>query len=264
VKSKATLRGGDSQSIKTTIKPGSTRLDVLLVKRGLAPSRERAQAMLMAGHVRANGATLNKPGSKVSDDAEIEIVGEPQRYASRGGMKLEGAIEDFRVEPKGKVCLDVGSSTGGFTDCLLQHGAERVYAVDVTISQLEWKLQKDARVKTVECNARYLKPDNVGEPVELITMDLSFISVAKVLPSITPLATPGAEFLILVKPQFELEKREVGKGGIVRDPLLREKAVRGVVAAAENAGLEVLGVKPSRLPGAEGNQEYFLHARWRG
>ena len=264
MKSKATLRSRRSESSKTTTKPGRARLDVLLVEKGLAASRERAQAMLMAGQVRVNGAMTEKPGSKVSYDAAIEIIGEPQRYVSRGGMKLEGAIEDFRVDAKGKVCLDVGSSTGGFTDCLLQHGAERVYAVDVTTSQLDWKLQKDARVRMLECNARYLRLEDVGEQAQLITMDLSFISAAKVLPAITALAAPGAEFLILVKPQFELEKREVGKGGIVRDPLLHEKAVRSVTAAAEKAGLEVLGVQPSRLAGAEGNQEYFLRARWRG
>ena len=220
--------------------------------------------MLMAGQVRVEGGVMEKPGSQVSDEAAIEVVGEPQPYVSRGGVKLEGALADFGVEAKGKVCLDVGSSTGGFTDCLLQHGAARVYPVDVTISQLDWKLQRNPQVKAVERNARYLRPEDVGEPVQLITVDLSFISVTKVLPAIIPLAAPGAEFLILVKPQFELEKRAVGKGGIVREPALREKAAQSVAAAADQAGLEVLGVRPSRLPGAEGNQEYFLHARSRG
>jgi len=239
-------------------------LDLLLVERGLAASRERAQAMLMAGQVRVDGSIAEKPGSRVSDDTAIEIVGETLRYASRGGLKLEGALRDFGVEVTGKICLDVGSSTGGFTDCLLQYGAARVYAVDVTISQLDWKLQKDPRVRTVERNARYLRKEDLGEPVQFVTVDLSFISVTKVLPALLPLAAPGAEFLTLVKPQFELEKRGDGKGGIVRDPEMQQNAVRNVAAAAENAGLEILGIKASQVPGAEGNQEYFLHARLRG
>jgi 23S rRNA (cytidine1920-2'-O)/16S rRNA (cytidine1409-2'-O)-methyltransferase len=241
-----------------------TRLDILLVERGLAPSRERAQAMLLAGNVRVNGKRMDKPGTRLATDAQIEIAGEAQRYSSRGGLKLEGALEDFGVAPQDKTCLDVGSSTGGFTDCLLQHGARRVYAVDVTISQLDWKLQKDPRVVPIERNARYLKPDDVGELVALVTMDVSFISVTKVLPAIAPLATAGGDFLILVKPQFELEKQQVGKGGIVRDAALQEKAVANVTAAAAALGLEIIGVRASRITGTEGNQEFFLHARCSG
>ncbi len=201
-----------------------TRLDVLLVERGLAPSRERAQAMLLAGNVRVNGKPMDKPGTRLAADALIELAGESLRYSSRGGLKLEGALEDFDVTAREKTCLDVGSSNGGFTDCLLQHGARRVYAVDVTVNQLDWKLQ-DARVTTIERNARYLKAEDVGELVDLVTMDVSFISVTKVLPAIVPIAKPGADLLILVKPQFELEKQQVGKGGIVRDAALHEKAV---------------------------------------
>ncbi len=264
MKSKAQPRSLHSEPPQKKTKPEKTRLDVLLVERGLAPSRERARAMLMAGQVRVDGSIAEKPGSRVSNEAAIEIVGKTLRYASRGGLKLEGALRDFGVEVSGKICLDVGSSTGGFTDCLLQHGAARVYAIDVTIRQLDWKLQKDPRVKTVERNARYLRREDLGEPVQLVTLDLSFISVTKVLPAILPLAGPGAEFLILVKPQFELAKREVGKGGIVRDPGMQQKAVRTVTAAAERIGLDVLGSKPSQIPGAEGNQEYFLHARLKG
>jgi 23S rRNA (cytidine1920-2'-O)/16S rRNA (cytidine1409-2'-O)-methyltransferase len=264
MKSKAKPRSSHLESPQKKTKTAKTRLDVLLVERGLAASRQRAQAMLMAGQVRVDGRTAEKPGSRVSDNAAIEIFGEPLRYASRGGLKLERALRDFGVEVAGKICLDVGSSTGGFTDCLLQQGAARVYAVDVTISQLDWKLQKDPRVKTVERNARYLRREDLGEPVQLVAVDLSFISVTKVLPAILPLAAPGAEFLILVKPQFELEKREVGKGGIVRDPEIRQKAVQNVATVAENAGLEILGMKPSQIPGAEGNREYFLHARSKG
>jgi 23S rRNA (cytidine1920-2'-O)/16S rRNA (cytidine1409-2'-O)-methyltransferase len=245
-------------------KTEKTRLDVLLVERGLAPSRERAQAMLLAGNVRVNGKPMDKPGTRLAADALIELAGENMRYSSRGGLKLEGALEDFGVTAQDKTCLDVGSSTGGFTDCLLQHGARRVYAVDVTINQLDWKLQKDARVVTIERNARYLKAEDVGELVDLVTMDVSFISVTKVLPAIAPLAKAGGYFLILVKPQFELEKQQVGKGGIVRDAALREKAVANVTAAAAALGLEIVGVRASHITGTEGNQEFFLHARRSG
>jgi 23S rRNA (cytidine1920-2'-O)/16S rRNA (cytidine1409-2'-O)-methyltransferase len=249
--------------LRRTAKPGKARLDVLLVERGLAPSRERAQALLLAGQVRVNGTRADKAGTQVARDVRLEIAGEALRYASRGGMKLEGALEEFGVTPQGRICLDTGSSTGGFTDCLLQHGARKVYAVDVTIDQLDWKLRRHERVVTVERNARYLRPADLGEPAELVAMDVSFISVTKVLPAVLAVTAPGAEFLILIKPQFELEKREVGKGGIVRDAALHQKAIERVSAAAAEAGLEILGVRPSRLPGAEGNQEFFLHARRR-
>src|SRR4029077_3195996 len=234
-----------------------TRLDVLLVERGLAPSRERAQAMLLAGQVRVNGERMEKPGTRVAAAARIELAGEGLRYSSRGGLKLEGALEDFVVTPQDKTCLDVGSSTGGFTDCLLQHGARRVYAVDVTVNQLDWKLQKDPRVVTTERKSRYLKPEDVGELVDLVTMDVSFISVTKVLPAIVPITNPGADFLVHIKPQFELEKQQVGKGGIVRDPALHEKAVANVTAAAAALGLEIAGVRASHITGTEGNQEFF-------
>jgi 23S rRNA (cytidine1920-2'-O)/16S rRNA (cytidine1409-2'-O)-methyltransferase len=245
-------------------KPGKARLDVLLVERGLATSRERAQAMLLAGQVRVNDVKMEKAGSQVATDARIEIAGETLRYASRGGLKLEGAIEDFGVDPRDRVCLDIGSSTGGFTDCLLQRGARKVYAVDVSIDQLDWKLRQDSRVVRIERNARYLRAEDVGESPSLIVMDVAFISVTKILPALVAIAPPNTEFLILIKPQFELEKREVGKGGIVRDTALREKAVDRVQTVAAEAGLEILGVQPSHLAGAEGNQEYFLHARRRG
>lgn len=244
-------------------KLGKERIDVLLVARGLAPSRERAQALLLAGLVRVNGQPISKAGARVAKDSLIEIAGEANPYASRGGLKLEGALGDFAVSAQGKICLDVGSSTGGFTDCLLQRGASKVYAVDVTIDQLDWKLRQDLRVITIERNARYLRPEDVAEKAALVVIDVSFISVAKVLPAIVPVAAASADFLVLVKPQFELEKNEVGKGGIVRDAALHQKAIERVVAAAEAAALEIIGVKPSHLPGAEGNQEFFLHARHR-
>jgi 23S rRNA (cytidine1920-2'-O)/16S rRNA (cytidine1409-2'-O)-methyltransferase len=250
-----------SQARKT--KPGKARLDLLLVERALAPSRERAQALVLAGQVRVGGAMIDKAGTQVATDASVEIVGEALRYASRGGLKLEGALEDFGVSPQGLVCMDVGSSTGGFTDCLLQNGARKVLAVDVTIDQLDWKLRRDARVATVKRNARYLKPEDIGEEVNFVTVDVSFISVSKILEAIVPVASRGADFLILVKPQFELDKRDVGKGGIVRDAALHQKAIERVVTAAAEVGLEIIGVRPSRLTGAEGNQEFFLRARRR-
>ncbi len=245
-------------------RPGKSRLDVLIVERGLAPSRERAQAMLLAGNILVNGQKIEKPGTQIATDAPIEIIGETLRYVSRGGLKLEGALKDFGVSPQGKICLDIGSSTGGFTDCLLQQGASRVYAVDVSVDQLDWKLRKDPRVITIERNARHLRPEDIPERAVLITMDVSFISATKVLPSIVPVACASTDFLILIKPQFELEKREVGKGGIVRDVLLHQKAIERVSAGAVELALELRGVRPSHLTGAQGNQEFFLHARTRG
>jgi 23S rRNA (cytidine1920-2'-O)/16S rRNA (cytidine1409-2'-O)-methyltransferase len=235
------------------------RLDVLLADRGLAESRQKAQAMILAGEVRVEGQRADKTGIAFPVDARIEISGGGTRYASRAGQKLAGALRDFAVTPADRICLDAGSSTGGFTDCLLQQGAAKVYAVDVTISQLAWKLQRDARVTQLEMNVRYLKPEALAERPSLITADLSFISLSKVLPALAGAAAENAEFLLLIKPQFELERGQVGRGGIVREPELRDRAIARVRAAAEACGLRVLGVQPSRLPGAEGNQEFFLH-----
>lgn len=237
------------------------RLDVLLLERGLAESRQKAQAIILAGEVAVDGQKATKAGALVSPEAKLELVGVRPRYASRGGQKLEGALDDFGVDVAGRVCLDVGSSTGGFTDCLLQRGAARVYAVDVTVEQLAWKLQKDLRVIRVERNARELNAKDVPQPVDLVTVDVSFISAEKVLAPAAALARTGAEFLILVKPQFELDRGNIGRGGIVREPRLREKAIERVKQAAVKAGLEIVGVRPSRLQGAEGNQEFFLHTR---
>jgi 23S rRNA (cytidine1920-2'-O)/16S rRNA (cytidine1409-2'-O)-methyltransferase len=232
-----------------------------MVERRLTESRQRAQALILAGNVCVAGQKVTKAGAPVAVDARIEITGAQLRYASRGGLKLEGALEDFGVNPTGKTCLDAGASTGGFTDCLLQHGARRVYAVDVSVDQMNWKLARDARVVRIEKNVRYLTPEDIGETVDLVTLDLSFISVAKVLPQVVAVVRPGGELLILVKPQFELDRGDVGKGGIVREPELHERAIKRVRAAAEKAGLRVLGVRPSRITGAEGNQEFFVHAR---
>ncbi len=244
------------------------RLDMLLVKRGLAESRQKAQAMLLAGEVRVNGQRHDKPGERLPADIAIEITGAQQRYVSRGGFKLEGALDDFRVDPTGKICFDVGSSTGGFTDCLLQHGAAHVFAVDVSPDQMAWRLQQDPRVTRIRRNARELVPSDIAaasaQPMstpQLVVLDVAFISVAKVLPAVVSVVGPGAEFLILIKPQFELDRGDIGKGGIVRDPQLHARAIDRVHAAARASGLIEMGVKPSHLPGAEGNQEFFLHAR---
>jgi 23S rRNA (cytidine1920-2'-O)/16S rRNA (cytidine1409-2'-O)-methyltransferase len=242
-------------------KPGKVRIDQLLVDRGLAETRQRARALILAGRARADGRPVEKAGTMVRVDTRVEIAGTGSNYASRGGLKLEGALDDFAIDPAGWVALDIGSSTGGFTDCLIQRGAGRVYAVDVTPEQLDWKLRCDRRVVLLERNARYLRPEDIPEPVDLVTVDLSFISVTKVLGALAPLARPGGVFLILVKPQFELERGQVGRGGIVRDPALHERAVLRVRTAAEALGLEILGVRPSRTPGAEGNREFFLYAR---
>ncbi|HLW43663.1 MAG TPA: TlyA family RNA methyltransferase, partial [Candidatus Acidoferrales bacterium] len=198
-------------------KSAKKRLDLLVVERGLAESREKAQAMILAGEVRVNGERSEKAGAQISEDARIEVSGTSAKYASRGGIKLEGALEDFGIDVNGKICLDVGASTGGFTDCLLRHGARRVYAVDVTPQQIAWRLQQDARVTQIKANARNLRPEQIPEPAGLVTMDVSFISVAKVLPAVAAAAGPQAEFLILVKPQFELDRGDVGRGGIVRE-----------------------------------------------
>jgi 23S rRNA (cytidine1920-2'-O)/16S rRNA (cytidine1409-2'-O)-methyltransferase len=237
------------------------RLDLLLVERGFADTPQKALALVLAGEVRVNGAPANKAGVDVAADVRIDVISRAQKFASRGGFKLEGALEDFSINPAGRVCLDVGSSTGGFTDCLLQRGASCVYAVDVNVSQLAWKLQQDSRVIQMERNARELRGEDILEPIDLVVADVSFISVTKLLAPAFSVAKPGADFLVLIKPQFELRREDVGRGGIVKDVALHEKAIEKVHHAAQAAGLECLGVKPSRLPGAEGNQEYFLHAR---
>lgn len=242
-------------------KSAKKRLDLLLVERGLAETRTKAQAVILAGEILVNQQKITKAGALVPADAAIVKIGDAQPYASRAGLKLESALDDFGVNPDGRACLDVGSSTGGFTDCLLQRGAARVYAVDVNTAQLDWKLQRDPRVVKIQKNARELLATDLPEPAGIVTVDLSFISTAKVLPAIVPLARPGADFLILVKPQFELERRDIGKGGIVRDPALHQRAVERVGQAAAALGLRIVASQPSRLPGAEGNQEFFLHAR---
>jgi 23S rRNA (cytidine1920-2'-O)/16S rRNA (cytidine1409-2'-O)-methyltransferase len=237
------------------------RLDAVVVERGLAESLPKARAMILAGEIWVDGARAEKAGAAVSENARIEVLSRAQKYASRGGIKLAGALEDFAIYPAGCVCLDVGASTGGFTDCLLQNGAARVYAVDVSIDQLAWKLQQDSRVARIERNARELRREDISEPIDLAAVDVSFISVAKLLTPVLSTLKPGGQMLVLVKPQFELPREDVGAGGIVADVTLHERAIAIVREAATAAGLEIVGLKPSRLTGAEGNQEYFLHAR---
>lgn len=241
-------------------KAGRTRLDVLLVERGLAESRQKAAAMILAGEVRVNGQVVSKAGAAISSGAPIDVESRLQKYASRGGLKLEGALGDFGVAVSGRVCIDIGSSTGGFTHCLLRHGAARVYAVDVNVDQLAWKLRRDSRVTLVKKNARELTAADLPEKGSVVVTDVSFISVTKILLPAIAVAAESADFLILIKPQFELRRDEVGPGGIVRDSALHEKAIASVRQAATAAGLRCVAVAPSRLTGAEGNHEFFLCA----
>jgi 23S rRNA (cytidine1920-2'-O)/16S rRNA (cytidine1409-2'-O)-methyltransferase len=242
-------------------KTGRKRLDLLLVERGCADSPQKAMAMILAGEVQVDGQRVEKAGMPVAEDARIEVISRVQKFVSRGGRKLEGALEDFAIEPAGCVCMDIGASNGGFTDCLLQRGAARVYAVDVNVEQLDWKLRQNPRVIPIDRNARELRVEDLPESVDIVVIDVSFISVRKVIEPAIPVAKPRAGFLILIKPQFELRREEIGRGGIVKDKKLHDKAILTVRECAESVGLDYLGVRPSHLLGAEGNQEYFLHAR---
>ena len=244
-----------------TTRKERARLDVLVFERGLAASREKAQAMILAGEVLVNGVAAAKSGQAILRDAIIQVNSRIHKYVSRGGFKLEGALRDFSIDVTGKICLDLGSSNGGFTDCLLQHGAARVYAVDVNVEQLDWKLQQDARVIRIKKNARELLAPDLGETVKAVVADVSFISVTKILPAVLPIAEAGSDFLILIKPQFELRREDIGPGGIVSDAGLHQRAIDSVRDSAVALRLNAIGVKASQLAGAEGNQEFFLHAR---
>ncbi len=241
----------------------SIRLDRLLMERGLAESREKAQALILAGQVLVDEQKVEKCGATVSTGAALRIVGEPGKYVSRAGRKLEGALDHFRIQAEGRLCLDVGASTGGFTDCLLQRGAAKVFAVDVGTNQLDWKLRQDPRVVGLEkANARYLTLKQIGVRVALAVMDVSFISSTLILPALPPLLEPGADLLVLVKPQFEVGRGQVGKGGIVRDSRLQQEAVTRVSHKLFELGFGQLDSAESVLPGTSGNREYFLHAIW--
>jgi 23S rRNA (cytidine1920-2'-O)/16S rRNA (cytidine1409-2'-O)-methyltransferase len=236
------------------------RLDRLLVERGLAESREKAQALIMAGEVMVNGQKALKPGHPVDAAARVDVAGKLP-YVSRGGIKLAAALDGFGIHVKSAVCMDVGSSTGGFTDCLLQHGAARVHAVDVGEGQLDWKLRNDPRVVVHEgINARGLRFDDIGEQIDLATLDVSFISATLILPALTPILRPEGRMVILIKPQFEVGKGQVGKGGIVRRPELHQWACARVAEAVKNLGFET-SVMESPILGAEGNKEFLLYAR---
>ncbi|HXX22481.1 MAG TPA: TlyA family RNA methyltransferase [Terriglobia bacterium] len=240
------------------------RLDRLLVERGLADTRTRAQAMVLAGEVLVDEQKVEKCGFLASVGAKLRLLGEQLKYVSRGGLKLEGALAHFGISPQAKICLDIGASTGGFTDCLLRHGAARVFAVDVGTNQLDWKLRRDSRVVSLEkTNARNLNLDLLDARVELVTVDVSFISATLILPVLPPLLEMPADVLVLVKPQFEVGKGQVGRGGIVREPALRQEAVDKVSHKLLELGFRDLAQAESVLPGAEGNIECFLHAVWR-
>ena len=237
------------------------RVDRLLVERGLAPTRTRAQALVMAGRVLVGDRRVEKASETFPPDAPLRVRGgdDPAaRYVGRGGLKLERALAEFQVNPEGFVCLDVGASTGGFTDCLLQHGARRVVALDVGHNQIDWRLRTDPRVEVREgVNARGLAPGDFGERFDLVTVDVSFISATKILPALVPLLKEGGRLVVLVKPQFEVGRGEVGKGGVVRDPARHARVVGEVNAAALALGLRVRGVTDSPITGADGNKEFL-------
>jgi 23S rRNA (cytidine1920-2'-O)/16S rRNA (cytidine1409-2'-O)-methyltransferase len=244
-----------------------TRLDLLLVERGLASSRERARALILAGRVLVREQKIDKPGTSVAADAEIRLLGEDQPYVSRGGLKLAAALDHWKIAAHGRACLDVGASTGGFTDCLLQHGAAHVTAVDTGFGQIAMKLRNDPRVTPLErTNARFLEPGSLAagkaasEPA-LLVVDVSFISATLVIPAVLAAAPSLRQAVVLVKPQFEAGREYVGKGGIVRSPEAHQLAVAKVADCMQSLGWEVVGTIPSPITGAEGNQEFLLYAK---
>ena len=233
------------------------RLDQAMVERGLCDTREQAKRLVLAGEVSVDGRRVDKPATKVAGESEIGVKARPP-FVSRGGIKLAGALDEFGVDVAGKVCLDVGASTGGFTDCLLQRGAAKVYAFDVGTNQLAWKLRSDPRVVSRErFNVRHMKPEDVGEPIDLAVFDVSFISLTLVLPPVFSVLRPDGDIVCLIKPQFELSRDEVGKGGIVRDEALREQAVEKIRTFCVGEGKAWREVVASSIAGTDGNQEYL-------
>lgn len=236
-----------------------TRLDVLLVEQGLLDSRQKAQAHIMAGLVFVNGQRVDKPGTAVANDAQIEVRGRALPYVSRGGLKLEKAMQCFPLTPKGKVCMDIGASTGGFTDCMLQNGAVKVYAVDVGYGQLAWKLRTDERVINMErTNIRNVTPEALDEPIEFFSVDVSFISLHHIFPVAQVITTPDAMGVCLVKPQFEAGREKVGKNGVVRDPATHREVLHNAMGYAAANGFAVRGLDFSPVKGPEGNIEYLM------
>ena len=242
------------------MRKNKTRLDVILVDRGLAPSRERARALILAGQVSVDGQVISKAGAPVAADARVELATPDHPYVSRGGVKLAGALDTFGVDPAGRRALDVGASTGGFTDVLLQRGAESVIALDVGHGQLDWRLRNDARVVVRErVNARALTRDDVPHAVSLVTIDVAFISLRHILPALPPFLDRPADIVALVKPQFEAGREQVGKHGLVTDPAIHDAVIARVTEAALACGFARAGLTPSPITGATGNQEFFLH-----
>lgn len=236
------------------------RLDCYLVEQQLAPSRERAQALILAGKVRVAGEPAQKAGQLIASGTAVEVLEADHPYVGRGGVKLEHALQHFGIDVAQQVCLDAGASTGGFTDCLLQRGAAKVYAVDVGYGQLAWKLRNDPRVVVIErTNLRTMAPETIPEPIDLVTLDLSFISLTKIFPMVHQLLGRGGIIVALIKPQFEVGKAHVGKGGIVRDPQARARSVDAVIAATQELGWEHRGTVESPLHGADGNVEFLAY-----
>ena len=237
------------------------RIDQTLVERGFFESREHAKRAIMAGEVRVGEQPITKAAAMIDLDAAISIAESPQ-FVGRGALKLSGALDFFKIDPNGKVALDIGASTGGFTDCLLQRGAAKVFAVDVGRGQLAWKIRNDPRVVVLEkVNARFLSSEHIPEPIDLCVIDVSFISLTLILPRAFELITPDGMILALIKPQFELQRKDVGRGGIVREPALHEKAQQKIVKFAQEAKYDVVGVVPSPITGTDGNQEFFICIR---
>ena len=238
------------------------RLDVLLVNRGLAASREKAKAVIMAGIVYVDGQKEDKAGATFVDTVNIEVRGNTLKYVSRGGLKLEKAMSHFGLSLEGKVCMDVGASTGGFTDCMLQNGAVKVYSIDVGHGQLDWKLRNDPRVVCMErTNIRYVTPEDIGEPASFVSIDVSFISLTKVLTPVRELLAENGEIVCLIKPQFEAGREKVGKKVVVRDPKVHLEVIRAVMDFASSIGFEILHLEFSPIKGPEGNIEYLLHLK---
>ena len=236
-----------------------------MVEKGLTQSRERARALIMSGKVLINDQPADKPGAAVSDADMVILRGEDIRYVSRGGLKLEAALQSFDIKTAGRVCLDAGASTGGFTDCLLQHGASRVFAVDVGYGQLAWKLRQDSRVVVFErTNIRYMPPESIPEPVDIVTIDVSFISLRIVAPAVLKLMKKDAEWLALIKPQFEVGKGRVGKGGVVKDADLHDYVIRSLWAFFTDTGLFCQAVIPSPILGPKGNKEFIIFMKSEG
>jgi len=236
------------------------RLDVLLVKKGLAPSREKAKTMIMEGNVFVNNQREDKAGTNIPEDAVIEIKGNTLKYVSRGGLKLEKAMTHFGISLEDKICMDIGASTGGFTDCMLQNGAKKVYAVDVGYGQFAWKLRTDERVVCMEkTNIRYVTSEDIADVLDFASVDVSFISLAKVLPAAKELLRDEGEMVCLIKPQFEAGREKVGKKGVVRDPAVHREVIEKVITDARELGFSILHLEYSPIKGPEGNIEYLVH-----